>query len=384
MSDVGPYDLAYLQQKLKGELTEVEYKAVRQMLDDAIRSIIRPSFRGKHQAPAFHEFYHRERVRFYGETPFIAQQNRLILAHKRDLTEQLHVHITERRKYAGNVVLEFGGPTGYGKSSSMLGLMERHNGLRDIVLADGVDGLRRHMSIDLAELPSKLEGLTGGQAIAIDEQLRLYGEGAETNTKMLQNIEDTLRGTQIDLFFASPGRRDNHDASQGYLEAYSASPVTLRNGQPGSKSTRFLYWYSLAGQDLMPLGYVDLPWCSAEVFEAYSTIKRENLDRTRRAQFTNAAALNVEIIKRIVEHPAFQARLKHNLRPTKGDMEKYVGLYAGTSINTGQQKALAGELEEMLNVIRDSPPDFATIWGFEPTEAMLKLAGRKDTGVRRL
>ena len=70
---------------------------------------------------------------------------------------------------------------------------------------------------------------------------------------------------------------------------------------------------------------------------------------------------------------------------TKADMDKYVGLYAGTSLNTAQQKAIAGELEEMLNVMRDSLPDFMTIWGFEPTPAMLKLAGRQaTTGIRRM
>lgn len=386
MGDVSEVDLAYLLAKSKGEITEEEFKGVRSALASSVDRLAKTAFRDGFQAPPFIELWHREIVQYYGDTQWQDAKNRRAAALARDVTPLIHKQIEERRRYGGNVVLEFAGPTGFGKSSSMLGLMERHNRLADIVNTGGVDALRRHISIDLQELPGKLEHLQAGDAIAMDEQLHLVGEGSETAVKTLRNLEDTLRGTQIDLHFASPGKRDNHDASQGYLEAVSMSPIKLRDGARGRLATRFLYFLGLGGYDPIPLGYVDMPWCTPKVFDAYSIIKKENLDRTRRAQFTNATANNVDVIKRVFDHPAFQARLRHNLRPTKTDMRRYVRQYAGTSLSMAETDAIASEMEEMLNVLRDDDEEFTQIWSFPPTPAMKKLAGRgeDDTGIRSM
>lgn len=386
VSDVSEVDLSYLLAKSKGEITEEEFKGVRSALAASVDRLAKTAFRDGFQAPPFIELWHREIVQYYGDTQWQDSKNRRAAALARNVTPLIHKQIEERRRYGGNVVLEFAGPTGFGKSSSMLGLMEHHNRLADIVDAGGVEALRRHISIDLQELPGKLEQLQAGDAIAMDEQLHLVGEGSETAVKTLRNLEDTLRGTQIDLHFASPGKRDNHDASQGYLEAVSMSPVTQRDGKPGKKATRFLYFLGLGGYDPIPLGFVDLPWCGAKVFDAYSVIKKENLERTRRAQFTNATASNADVIRRVFDHPAFQARLRHNLRPTKTDMRRYVRLYAGTSLSMAETDAIASEMEEMLNVLRDDKDEFTQIWNFEPTESMLKLVGRaeENSGVRSM
>lgn len=370
--------LAYLNAKLKGELTEEEFKGVHLALSQAVDDLCKSPFRDGFQAPPLFELYHRELTQTYGENQWKDTKIRRATMMRRDITTLLHKQIAERRRYGGNMVLEFAGATGGGKSSCMLGLMERHNGLREVVEAGGVEALRGHLSIDLSELPAKLEHLKSGQAIAMDEQLHLVGEGAETAYKLLRNVEDTLRGTMIDLYFVSPGKRDNHDASQGYLEALSQSPIQLRDGRPGRRMTRFLYHIALGGLDPLPLGVVDLPWCGPTVFAAYDVIKKENLERTRRAQFTAAAAVNVEVVKRIFEAQGFQARLRHNLRPTKTDLKRYVRAYAGTSISISEQDTIASEIAEMLDVLRDSKEDFPTIWAFEPTAAMLKVATHTD------
>lgn len=382
--DADEIDIAYLLARGKADVTEEEFKGIRRSLQRAIDKLVKGAFREKFVAWPLVETWHREVVQFYGETQWQEMKTRRAVAMRRDITPLLHKQIEWRRKYGGNVVFEFAGPTGVGKSSCMLGLMEQHNKLARIVNEGGPDALRRHISIDLQELPGKLEKLHAGDAIAMDEQLHLVGEGSETAMKTLRNLEDTLRGTQIDLHFASPGKRDNHDASQGYLEAYSFSPPELPNGAPGKLATRFLYHLSLGQMDPIPIGYVELPWCSPKVFQAYSVIKQENLERTRRAQFSNASSINMEVIKRVFDNAAFQARMRHNLRPTKTELKKYVRLYAGTSLSLSEGEGISGEIEEIINVLRDAPADFATIWGGEPTQSMLKLAGRagSEGGIR--
>lgn len=369
-------DISLLLAKTQGDLSEEEFRGIRGTLAEYIEKVGEHHFSNGFVAWPLVKAWHCDMLQFYGETEWLDTKKRRFEAMQRDITPLVHQQIELRRRYGGNVVFEFAGPTGVGKSSCMLGLMEKHNRLARIVDQDGVDGLRRHISIDLQELPTKLENLKPGDAIAMDEQLHLVGEGAETAMKTLRNLEDTLRGTQIDLHFASPGRRDNHDASQGFLEATAFSPPKLPDGEKGRLQTRFLYHLGLGGTKPIPLGYVDLDWCSPKVFQAYTQIKDENLERTRRAQFTSTNPVNNEAIKRIFDNEAFQARMRHNLRPTKTELKKYVRLYAGTSLSQAEGEALASEIEEMLDVLRDHEADFPLIWSFPPTESMRKVAGR--------
>lgn len=334
-------------------------------------------FADGYQAPPLVEFYFRERAQVYADKPWINDAMRYALAMQRDLTPLLHRHIRERRKYEGNVVLEFAGPTGFGKSSCMLSLMEQHNGLTRVVREGGVEGLRKRLGIDLQDLPHKLEGLTAGDAVCLDEQLHLVGEGSETALKTLRNLEDTLRGTMIDIYFASPAQRDDHDASQGVLQAMSVSPPILRDGQRGRMSTKFLYSLGLHGYDAIPLGLVTIPWCSAEVFAAYSVIKRENLERTKKHQFHGSGEANDQSIKKLFEVPALQARLRVNPNPTKADWRRYLKRYA-PSMSIAEADMTATELEEMMTCLRQHPDAFVLIWEWEPSQAMRDAAKNKQ------
>ena len=369
--------MAFLVSRATGQISEDEHEGVYAELSDTISSLVDNVFIDGFQAPPLFELFLRERAQVYAEKPWLNETMRFSLALKRDITPLLHAQIEERLRYGGNCVLEFAGPTGFGKSSSYLGLMERHHGLLDAVRRDGVKGIRDRIAIDIADLPHKLEGLGARDAIALDEQLELVGENARTHLSVLRNLEDTLRGTMISIYFASPGTKEGHSASQGILEAISVSPTELRDGAKGRMATKFLYSIGLGGHDPIPLGIVDLPWCTPETFRAYTEIKNENLERTKKLQFHATGEANDVTIKKLFENQALLARLRLKVRPTKADWKRYLHRYA-PSMSTAEADATSSELEEMLDCLRGSPELFRTIWDFDPTPNMIAVAENND------
>lgn len=371
--------VAFLVGKITGQISEEEHTGLYAELSDTVDALMGNAFTDGYQCPPLFELYHRERAQLYSDKPWLSEAVRLSLAMQRDITHLLHAQVQERRRYGGNVVLEFAGPTGFGKSSCMLALMERHNGLTDHVRREGVEAIRKRLSIDLQDLPHKLEFLSAGDAIAMDEQLHLVGEGANTAMKIMCNLEDTLRGTMIDIYYASPGTRENHDASQGILQAISVSPTKLRFGAEGKRGTKFLYSLGLGGSEAIPLGIVNLPWASAEVYAAYSIIKNENLERTKKNQFHSSGEAHDKSIKKLFETPGLLARLRIRANPTRSDWKRYLKRYA-PSMSIAETDMLAGELEEMLTCLRFEPTQFPRIWGWEATDVMKRVATGDDTG----
>lgn len=328
---------------------------------------------GGHESGPIFELAIRERSKPYSDKPAVDHAYRLIWAMTRDITEELHEQIEYRRKRAGNIVLEWCGPTGMTKSSCMMGLAERHNRLLDIVREGGPDALERHLTIDIAELPAKLPKLKRGEAILMDEQLSLVGEGSETARHLLSNLEDTIRQTGVDVHFASPGVREGHATSQGILEAIAVDY--------NKHTTRFLYSLAYGTPRPLPLGVVELPWCSKEVYEAYKPIKERNLARTMRLQFHAAGEVDDGEVKSLFSNEKLRALLKHKARVTKTDWKRYIRRFL-RSMSTSEADNMAGELEEMLSILRDAPADFVTIYGWEPTAEMQAVALGKNEARR--
>lgn len=373
--------ISFLVSRATSQISEDEHEGVFRELAETSNRLLDRTFTDGFQAPPLFELFLRERAMIYTEKAWLNESVRYALAMQRDITSLLHAQISERRKYGGNVVLEFAGFTGAGKSSCMLGLMERHNKLGEHVQREGVDAIRARLAIDIADIPHKLERLESGDAIALDEQLDLVGENARTHLSVLRNLEDTLRGTMIDIHFASPGTREGHDTSQGILEAISVSPPTLRHGQPGRKMTKFLYSIGLNGHPPIPLGVVNLPWCGEETFRAYSVIKNENLARTKRLQFHAGGEVHEATIKRLFDNPGLVARLRIKGRPSKADWKRYIKRY-GPSMSIAEVDTLASEIEEMFTCLRDEPQQFAPIWGYEPPLLMKQIALDLPTDAR--
>lgn len=365
--------LSYLTSKLNGMNTQEEHEGVTEELHRTTDRLVNHALSDGFQTAPMHEVALRLNARIYSEKSAMDERIRFAQAMQYDITEILHRHIAERRRYDGNVVLEFAGPTGSGKSSCMLGLMERHNGLREAIQRQGPEAVRRRLSIDLQDLSTKLEGLTRGDAVCMDEQLHLVGEGAETALKLMRNLEDTLRGTGIDIYYASPGARDNHDASQGILQSIAWSPAILRDGERGRGATRFLYSVSLLGGFPIPLGTVTLPWCSPETYAAYKPIKQDQLARTLRGQFHHDGRAFEHIVRQLFTNGDVLARIRIKGRPSRQDLRRYIIRFA-RSLSTSELDNLVNEIEEMMDILRDAPTQFETLYGWKAPEAMEQIA----------
>lgn len=319
-------------------------------------------FKGESSTSPLVELYYRikaEPLSGYAPRDAYVRERR---AFTRNITKKLDEQVMYRRTHGGNVVFEWTGPTGMGKSSCMLGFMEWHNGLKEIVQAGGADALRKHIALDIPALPSKLDGLQAGQAVGMDEQLHLVGEGSRNAMDTLANLEETLRGTGIDIHFASPSLRE-HTTSQGILEAFAWNPK--------EKLTYFLVKLALAGDpEPMPLGFAALPWCSPETWEAYQPIKRESLERTKRMQFNAASAVLDDQIQTFCSIPSVQARFKVKT-PSKNDIARW---WRRSMPSTGINEAetMAEEICEMMRTVRHAPNLFRTIYGWEPSPQMLE------------
>ena len=365
---------AYLLRGFSGqEHSEATFKGVFRELDRSSDCIDDATFSGDFETAPLFELYHREKGRLYDKQPFSDAWARGRVARTRDITDVFHAHLAYRRKHGGNTVLEFSGPTGLTKSSCALGLMERYNGLLDVVREGGSAGLARHLAIDIGDALGKLGRLQRFQGVLIDEQTHLVGEGAEVALRLLRNVEDQIRASQRDLYYCSPGRRDNHDASQGVLDVSAWSPPELTVGRAGKLESRCMYWLGLNGEDPIPLGYVDLKWCSEETFRAYQPLKAANVDRALSGHFTANGATDDEIIRRLFEEPAVSGRLRLNPSPKKLDWKRWLTRYC-RSMGTADLDRTASELTEMWSCIRDEPTLFRAIWGWDPTPAMLKVA----------
>ena len=300
--------------------------------------------------PPLHDLYWREMLAFVSTKPATEDRIRLVLALQRNITGLVHEHHAYRHKHDGNVVWEFSGPTGMGKSSAMLGLMEWHNGVR-------AEDLEKHLTIDASRIPDLLPKLRKGSALAIDEQSQLVGEGSLTQVKLLRNVEDQIRATGVDVYWASPDSRD-HATSQGEFQAFQV--------HHDKHYTRFLVWLNE-----IPLGYANLPWASAELWAAYRPIKARNVERAAKAAFNNPAG-NDDHIRRLFDVPAVR-RIATTRRVRVNDWRRLFRRF-GSSVSTTQLQSIAEDIEFMLDTLSTRPDDFPEIFGWKPTPGMIDAA----------
>jgi hypothetical protein len=335
LDDVTPEEKQMALLKIGGRLVD-------DVLDAHLKEGVEPS--------PLHELYHREMLRILTESSAAEPRLRVLRALERNITSLVKRHHSWRHDHNGNVVWEFSGPTGIGKSSCMLGLLERLNRVKP-------DELAKHLTIDVPELPNLLPKLQAGSGVAVDEQTHAVGEGSVTQAKVLRNMEDQIRLSGIDIYWASPESQD-HATSQGEFVALAA------NYQ--EKYTRFLVYLNE-----VPLGYANLPWCSSAMWSAYSPIKRKNVDRALRATFQATAAID-EQVRRLFDVEAVQAACRVR-RLKVADWKRLLKRNAA-SLNTSQIQSIAEEIEFMLETLQTRPDDFASIYGWEATDNMHNAA----------
>jgi hypothetical protein len=318
-----------------------------QLVDDVLDAHLQE---GVELSP-LHEVYYLEYLRILTDGGKTEARLRLLRALERNLTKTMREHHAWRHARQGNVVWEFSGPTGTGKSSCMLYLLETLNKVKP-------EDLEHHITIDVPELPAVLPKLKAGSGVAIDEQTHAVGEGSITQAKVLRSMEDQIRFSEIDIYWASPESQD-HATSQGEFVAFAANR--------DKKYTRFVVYLNDE-----PLGYVNIPWCSPKMWAAYAPIKRRNVERALKASFQNTAIMD-DVIKRLFENPGVQAACRVRRMKTP-DWRRFIKRFA-VSLNTSQVQSIAEEIEFMLDTILLRPDEFETIYGWRQTPAMVDAAG---------
>lgn len=305
-------------------------------------------------APPLHDLYLRESLLFVSMKPATEDRIRLARALQRNITTKVYEHHKYRHEANGNVVFEFSGTTGMGKSSCMLGLLERLNGVKP-------EDIEKHLTIDPVRIPDILPALGKGSGLAVDEQTHLVGEGSITAMKNMRNVEDQTRLTGVDIYWASPEKRD-HETSQGEFQAFQVNRE--------KHYTKFLVWINE-----IPLGYCSLQWASPDLWAAYEPIKAKNVDRAARALF-NAPGAHDDLLRRIFAHDATQTLAKRR-RLRKDDFTRLLRRF-GPSLSSGQLMGLAIDAHEMTETLRNHPEDFRVFYGWDPTEAMERVAEGED------
>ena len=325
-----------------------------QLVDDVLDAHL---LEGVELSP-LHEVYYREMLRVLSESTAAEPRLRILRALERNITPLVKKHHSWRHERNGNVVWEFSGPTGIGKSSCMLGLLESLNRVKPAELA-------AHLTIDIPELPNLLPKLAAGSGVAVDEQTHAVGEGSVTQAKVLRSMEDQIRLSGIDIYWASPESQD-HATSQGEFVAIAANYH--------EKYTRFLVYLNE-----IPLGYANLRWCSSAMWAAYSPIKRKNVDRALRATFQATATLD-EQIRALFDLDAVQAACRVK-RLKIADWKRLLKRHA-VSLNTSQVQSIAEEIEFMLETLQTRPDDFRTMYGWDATDNMHNAARGTATPTR--
>ncbi|MEA3201900.1 MAG: hypothetical protein QOE90_3328 [Thermoplasmata archaeon] len=335
LDNVTPEDMQLLLLTLGGELAD---KMVDAHLGEGV------------ELSPLQELYVRERLRVFSEAPEASETIRLFRALETNITPVVREHHAWRHERQGNVAWQFSGGTGTGKSSAMLWLLETFNHVRP-------DDLRKHITIDVPHLPQLLPQLERGSGVAVDEQSKATGEGALTQAKVISNIEDQIRFSEIDILWASP-EGEEHTTSQGEFVALGAN-------------RRYRYTRFIVYVRELPLGYANIPWCSDAMWAAYLPIKKENVERALRAAFKDTEWLD-EVVRRLFDQEAVQKAC--GVRKLKTPDWRRVLKRHASMLNVSQIQTVAEEIEFMLDTLLIKPNDFAAIYGWDPTPNMLKAA----------
>ncbi|MHB8632755.1 MAG: hypothetical protein ACYDBQ_02140 [Thermoplasmatota archaeon] len=278
---------------------------------------------------------------------------RLVEALLTDFTSEFCGHIRYRLQNDGNVHIEFSGPTGMGKSSCAIALA---NWVCPIEPAE----LEKHLSFDLTELPRKLAGKKPGQTVIQDEFPQLAGDGARTAQMIFQNIEDTLRASQVNLFMLSP-RKQEHNTAQCELE------LILWNRE--RRFSVFLVWI-----EGVPHGVVAIPWMPQELWAEYQKWKAKNVGRAKAGQFrdhefTARSIMDLCADKRFV---AFMAQAVN--KPKLKDFRSAIELFPGVMASTSQIEKMASLMYEMCYNYERLAATFEEWFGVKPNAGLEAIA----------
>jgi hypothetical protein len=237
-------------------------------------------------------------------------------------TRRFQEHMLYRHNRGGNWMGQVVGATGTTKSSIALGLAEWFS----------QSAPKRQMELLVYypwTLPDVYAQAKPGETVISDENIQVSGEGSTTLKQSLTMMEQQTRQSQINALAVSPSEND-HAAQQFTLETLLVNWDTKR--------TRLMCWY---GEH--PLGFVDLPWASKEMWDAYSPWKAQNVERSKGAYFNDQRSL-FRMMNDLADRAEFQLYVKNLNKPKKQDLEAAVRVSWGRFMPESQLATLVNLL----------------------------------------
>lgn len=275
----------------------------------------------------------------------------------RAMTTSFQAQFSEQFEYRwrrqGNVHLAWRGGTGSGKSSAAVATADWFKRIEPGQLVG-------RLAYDLTEMPAKLKALERGDTIILDENIRLAGEGANTARMLLENLEDTLRGTQRNLFTVTPGVQE-HAVMHAEMEAIL--------WHPDKQFTLFLIWL-----DGVPHGTVAVPWMRKELYEVYKPWKDANLEKSVAGAFRDNSFLT-RMAVRLFENPRFVRYMMNMVnKPKKADFKEAVSLYAPQMMAGSQAEALVNHAFNLCKSFARTEKTFEEDFLVEPNDGLRRVA----------
>ncbi|MFO1534842.1 MAG: hypothetical protein ABR586_04190 [Thermoplasmatota archaeon] len=283
------------------------------------------------------------------------QHVRLVRGLFTDYGARLMEHVSYRLGNEGNVHLSVSGPTGMGKSSAAIGLI-------DDVKRIQRGELLKHVCIDMGKLPAMLRGIQAGEFILMDEYLQLAGEGSRTLQMMWENIEDTIRASGKSIIVCSPQMHDFR-TMQLHLE------LVLWN--PAAKASLFLVW--IQGQIH---GVLARRWMDADLYAEYKPWKDGNVARTESGQFKEASQTARQCMVAFQNERVTQYLLGITGRPKKSDFEDVFAYFPSAMMPGTEAKRLASFAWKHCANWTKREPSFRSLFGVEPVPGFLAVAAK--------
>jgi hypothetical protein len=283
------------------------------------------------------------------------QHSQLVVALATDYAPRLCEHIWYRHANKGNVHIRSRGPTGSGKSSCMIALMHWTKPLPE-------GRLTEHLAFDVHELPRKLSGIAAGHGVLLDELVATAGEGARTARMMLENLEDTMRASERDLYVASPGKSE-HSTMQVELECIAWHPTR--------RFSVFLCWV-----EGIPLGVAAIPWCNEQQYAEYAPWKQDKVQRSLAGQFNDNAQTAKAVMQLFADDRFVEYLWLGVNKPKMGDFNTATVLFYPSMLTQAQVDRMAKFAYETCYSYQRLESRFEFFFGVKPNKGFQKIASK--------
>lgn len=277
----------------------------------------------------------------------------LVKAWMTDYGPRVEQHVRYRMANAGNLHFFFTGSTGIGKSTGAGSLSDWISRIPDD------PSWTKRFALDVGEIPAKLPKLMPGETLVMDDLYSLAGEGARTSEALFENLEDTLRFSQVNLFVAAARRRE-FQSKQATFEG------VLWN--PSLKATLYLVW--LGDQ---PKGLMALPWMRDGLWANYEPWKATNTKRLMAGLFSDTD-WTVRQAGMLTEDERYIEYLCEGTRkPKRKEVVQGMRHFFGAMFTEGQRGALADHVLAFVDDGDRIVKNYGRWFGVEPNAGQLKL-----------